>query len=109
VNKELPFKGFGSINKSPSLIDADPPKRSIFSTNTFNRSDSLNLKWATFFNLEVPSEKRALINIVIDDGTETIRSVLFHENLSSLGLTEFENPSLLSQQKENLLGKEMVF
>jgi len=38
-----------------------------------------------------------------------IRSVLFHEKISSLGLTDLENSNLLLQQKQNLLGKEMFF
>jgi len=57
----------------------------------------------------VPAEKRALINIVIDDGTESIRSVLFNDVLPDLGLTELEDSEKLSHQKEDLLGKEMVF
>jgi len=57
----------------------------------------------------VLTEKRALINIVIDDGTESIRAVLFNENLSHLGLKDLENPERLSYQMEELLGKEMVF
>ena len=58
---------------------------------------------------KVVSEKRALINIVLDDGTESIRTVLFHENLAGLGITELENQERLSNQKEDLLGKEMIF
>ena len=58
---------------------------------------------------KVIPEKRALINIVLDDGTETIRSVLFHERLSDLGLTELEDTEKLSNQKQNILGKEMIF
>lgn len=58
---------------------------------------------------KVIAEKRALINIVLDDGTETIRSVLFHELLNDLGLTELNNPDMLSNQKQDLLGKEMIF
>lgn len=54
-------------------------------------------------------EKRALINIVLDDGTETVRAVLFHEKLKSLGLTSLDDESLLLQQRQNLLGKEMIF
>jgi len=54
-------------------------------------------------------EKRALINIVLDDGTENIRAVLFHENLPKIGLTELEDPEKLSFQREDLLGKEMIF
>jgi len=58
---------------------------------------------------KVLPEKRALINIVLDDGTETTRCVLFHETLNGLGLTELENADMLTQQRENLLGKEMIF
>lgn len=57
----------------------------------------------------IPTEKRALINIVIDDGTESMRAVLFNENLSNLGLKDLENPERLSFQIEALLGKEMFF
>ena len=58
---------------------------------------------------KVAPEKRALINIVLDDGTESIRSVLFHEAIPSLGLTDLENTEKLLNQREDLLGKEMIF
>ena len=58
---------------------------------------------------KVPAEKRALINIVIDDGTESIRTVLFHDQLNQIGITEIDNPERLSNQKQDLLGKEMIF
>jgi len=58
---------------------------------------------------KVAPEKRVLLNIVLDDGTETIRSVLFHEALFSLGEFDFENSEMWEQQKKNLLGKEMIF
>jgi hypothetical protein len=54
-------------------------------------------------------EKRALINIVLDDGTENIRTVLFHENLPKIGLNDLEDIEKLSFQREDLLGKEMIF
>ena len=57
----------------------------------------------------VAGEKRALLNIIIDDGTETIRAVAFHDNLPGLGFTNLENPEALLQQRENLLGKELFF
>lgn len=53
-------------------------------------------------------EKRAVANIVIDDGTETIRAVLFNEPLVELGFTEFE-PEKMALQKESILGREMIF
>jgi ssDNA-binding replication factor A large subunit len=53
--------------------------------------------------------RRALINLVIDDGTESIRSVLFHDQLNLIGINSFEDSSRLLNQREDLLGKEMIF
>lgn len=58
---------------------------------------------------KVAAEKRALINLVLDDGTESIRAVLFHEALQKIGLTELENSEILLNQREGLFGKEMIF
>jgi len=58
---------------------------------------------------KVAGEKRALMNIILDDGTETIRAVAFHDNLKDFGITEFENIGELTSQRENILGKEMSF
>lgn len=58
---------------------------------------------------KVAAEKRALLNIILDDGTETIRTVAFQDNLASVGLTDLENPEELISQREKLLGKEMIF
>ncbi len=58
---------------------------------------------------KVAAEKRALINFVLDDGTESIRAVAFHEALKPLGITELEDPEKLLNQREDLLGKEMIF
>jgi len=58
---------------------------------------------------KIPPEKRYLMNIVLDDGTGTIRTVLFNENLSKIGLTELNNTERLISQREDLLGKEMFF
>ena len=58
---------------------------------------------------KVMPEKRAVSSVVIDDGTDSIRAVLFHEVLGKLGITDFDNLERLSYQKEDLLGKEMIF
>ena len=58
---------------------------------------------------KVIPQKRAVSTIVLDDGTESIRAVLFHETLNKLGLTELNDAERLSYQKEDTLGKEMVF
>lgn len=58
---------------------------------------------------KVVNEKKALINIVLDDGTETIRAVLFHERISDLGISDLEDTENLNLKKQELLGKEMLF
>ncbi len=58
---------------------------------------------------KVAAEKRALLNVIVDDGTETIRTVAFQDNLASIGLTDLENLEELIIQRERLLGKEMLF
>ena len=58
---------------------------------------------------KIAGEKRILMNLVLDDGTSSIRTVLFHDTLQEIGFTEVENSEILSKQKEELLGKEMVF
>lgn len=58
---------------------------------------------------ETTPEKRALLNIVIDDGTETMRSVLFNEAIQKLGFTNLDDYESLSQQKLKIIGKEMFF
>ena len=58
---------------------------------------------------KVPNERRALLNLVLDDGTESIRAVFFHDSLKELGITDLENADSINLQKENLLGKEKLF
>lgn len=56
---------------------------------------------------KVAPEKRSLMNLVLDDGTETIRSVLFHEKIKDLGILNVEEFS--EEEKQKILGKEMFF
>lgn len=49
--------------------------------------------------------KRALLNIILDDGSENMRSVLFNEQMEKLGI----KPESFSDERANLLGKEMFF
>jgi len=57
----------------------------------------------------IQPEKRMLMTIVLDDGFETIKSVLFSEILKKLGVDSLEDLNLLNQQRENVLGKELFF
>jgi len=60
---------------------------------------------------KVKPAKRALLNVVLDDGTETIRSVLFGKEINSLGLTDEQIFSLEEYEKAklSLLGLEKRF
>ncbi len=58
---------------------------------------------------KVMPEKRAILNLVIDDGTESIRAVFFHETILGLGLIDLENSEKMIEQKQKILGKEMIF
>ena len=138
-DNELHLGSFSELKISDEILDDVKTERVIKEKNIidFKTNDSINVRAfivqafePRFFNVcpeckkkvvpeaedficaehgKVIPEKRALINIVLDDGTETIRSVLFHERLSDLGLTELEDTEKLSNQKENILGKEMIF
>ena len=59
----------------------------------------------------VEAKKRALLNVVLDDGTETIRCVFFGEQINKLGLSDEEIFSLekFAEKKASLLGEERVF
>lgn len=55
--------------------------------------------------------KRALLNIVVDDGTETMRGVIFGDQIKNLGLTDEQIFSIdeYNKVKNNILGEEKVF
>ncbi|MBR9705471.1 DUF2240 family protein [Candidatus Pacearchaeota archaeon] len=58
---------------------------------------------------KVNPEKRALLNFVIDDGTENIRAVMFSNVLEKLmSQQDLENFEIFEQKKKDLLGKEML-
>jgi len=50
--------------------------------------------------------KRALISVVLDDGTENIRSVLFSEQIEKLGINL---EASYIEEKEKLIGREAFF
>jgi replication factor A1 len=57
---------------------------------------------------KITASRRALINLVIDDGTENMRAVVFHENIKPLGI-DVDNADLMALQRSDLLGKEFIF
>lgn len=58
---------------------------------------------------KVMPEKRALLNFVIDDGGDSIRAVMFSDQLEKIMTkNELENSELFAVRKKNLLGREMT-
>ncbi len=60
---------------------------------------------------KIQPRKKALLTIVIDDGTETIRAIIVGDNIKELGLTDTEIYSLeeYAKHKEKLIGEEKIF
>ncbi len=56
---------------------------------------------------KVSGERRALLNLVLDDGTETMRAVLFSEQIEKI--MSKEELEEFSGRRGDLLGKEMFF
>ena len=58
---------------------------------------------------KVIPEKRALLSLVLDDGSDSIRATIFSEVLDKIiPREELENPELFSIKKKEFLGKEMI-
>ena len=59
----------------------------------------------------ITPEKRALISLVLDDGTANIRGVVFSEQIKELDISDddLDNPELFSKKKNDLLGMEAFF
>lgn len=65
-----------------------------------------------FESKQNPGTKGVLFNVVLDDGSGTIRTVMFNEDIKKLGLeTDLveENLEQINNLREKLLGKEMLF
>lgn len=59
----------------------------------------------------VESEKRAILAVVLDDGSENMKGVLFGDQISQLGFTEedLSDNNKFLKKKETVLGEEMFF
>ena len=58
---------------------------------------------------KVVPEKRALLNFILDDGSDSIRATIFADDLEKvIPKSQLENEELFSVKKQDLLGKEML-
>lgn len=60
---------------------------------------------------KVIGKKRAILSIILDDGSENIRSVIFGDEIKKLGLSDEEifSLELFAGKKNALLGEEKIF
>ncbi len=137
-NGEIHLGGFSDIKKSKEVIGEIVEKRSYSARelNAVRQGESVNVRAVIvqvfeprYFEVcpecrkkvtdgkcsgvhgEVKGEKRALLNIVLDDGTETMRCVFFGEQISKLGLKDEEifDLNVFNAVKKRFLGEEKFF
>lgn len=134
-NGELHLTSFSEIKNSNKNLDSIVTEKPVFNKKIieFNTNDAVstrafivNIFEPRFFevcpecrkkveNMECQShgkvipEKRVLLNFIIDDGSDSIRAVIFSDNVEKLvNRVELENPETFSRKKQDLLGKELI-
>ena len=134
-NGELHLGSFSDIKISDKSIDKIVTEKPTLNKNIkdFNTNDNVvsrsfivNMFEPKFFEVcpecrrkvvdgncgdhgKVIPEKRSLLSLVIDDGSDNIRATIFSEVLENIiPREELENPEIFATRKKDFLGKEMV-
>ncbi|MBR9704602.1 hypothetical protein GOV12_04265 [Candidatus Pacearchaeota archaeon] len=135
-NGEIHLTSFSEIKVSDKTVENIVMEKPVVSKmiKEFNPNDSVSTRAyivqmfePRFFNVcpsckrkvnenfecnehgKVPAEKRSLVNVVLDDGSDSIRSVMFSDQAESVfGKETLENPELFLVKKNEMLGKEMI-
>lgn len=105
----LNFKNMENVKTRAFIVQVFDPRFFYVCPECKRKANQDGDKFICDSHGKVLPEKRAILTIVIDDGTETIRAVLFSEAIFFLGISNLENIELLIKQKQELLGKEMFF
>lgn len=119
-NGELHLSGFSDLAKSKEKFDEVKEVQEVGEGKLSDIQNGQNLKTRAvivqtfdpkYFNDKETGEKRALLNVVLDDGTESIRAVMFGKTINSLGLSDDEVFSIekFKEKKEEILGEEKYF
>ena len=134
-NGELHLGSFSEIKVSDKTIDKIVTEKPVLeksiidlnpSDNAAVRAFIVNMFEPKFFEVcpecrkkavngecnehgKVVPEKRSLLSLVIDDGTENMRATIFSEVLEKImSKDELEKPELFADKKKEFLGKEMI-
>ena len=120
-NGELHLSTFSDIKSSNEKLDDVKTDRAFSLGRLSDASLGKNMKVRAiivqtfepryFDSKQKEGEKGVVLNIVLDDGTENIRAVLFGEVIKGLGITDDELFSLekFNEKREQLLGEEKFF
>jgi ssDNA-binding replication factor A large subunit len=103
------FKLADSVKTRAFIVQAFEPKIFNVCPECKRKAELQGEQFICAEHGKIAPEKRALMNVVIDDGTETIRSIFFNDVLGEIGISNLENTEALASKKEELLGKEMFF
>lgn len=122
-NGEIHLSGFSDLKKSAEKLDGVVTERSV----EFGRlgdaaaGKSMSVRAVVvqsfepryFDSKQNPGEKGVLLNVVLDDGSGTIRAVLFNENIkkliSEISDEDLFNPDKFNAKREGILGEEKLF
>jgi len=103
------FKKGENVNTRAFIVQAFEPRFFYVCPECGKKANQEGEAFICETHEKIVPEKKAVLTLVIDDGTNSMRAVLFQEALNELGFTEIENAEKLSLQKESILGKEMLF
>jgi len=119
-NGELHLSSFSDIKKSNEKLSDVVMENSLSEVkiryvrvgqNIKTRALIMQIFEPRYFNDKNSGEKRAVLNLVLDDGSETIRAVLFGGEINKLGFKDDEIFSLekFEEKKRDLIGEERYF
>ena len=121
-NGELSLSSFSDIKISGEKFDSVKERASAVAGSFKDAVEGANISSRAFIvqsfepryfdSKKNPGQKGVLLNIVLDDGTATMRSVLFSENIKLLFcVTEEELFSMeaLNSKRAELIGEEKLF
>jgi ssDNA-binding replication factor A large subunit len=121
-NGEMHLSGFSDIKKSKEKIEGVKEEQVLQEGKFEDVKEGARLEVRAiivqsfepryFDSKKKEGEKGVLLNVVLDDGTETMRAVLFGENIKKL--VDVNDEELFSVEKFNekrngLLGEEKIF
>jgi replication factor A1 len=134
-NGELHLGSFSEINTSEKTIDNIVLEKPVIKKDIkdFNTNDNVSVR-AYIVNMFEPKffevcpecrkkavegkcnehgiivpNRRCLLSLVIDDGSDSIRGTIFSEVLDTIfSKEELENTEMFSEKKSDFLGKEMI-